>query len=249
MYRLLFILSFLYLPTQAFSQETSVMIRAKAKDAKFIGSSIGGAKVLVKETLTGKILAEGITTGSTGNTEKIMKLDHKRGVDLSDNETAGFLAKLEIDEPKFVTVEVFGPVNKKQAVVLSSTQLWVIPGKNITGDGIVLEIPGFIVDILSPQTHERIDASAKIKLAANVVMMCGCPVTEDGIWDAHQYEVKAVITGQNDSKKEIELEQKEKASTFTAEVNLEKGLYELLIYAYDPLTGNTGVDKTNIIIN
>ncbi len=248
-YRFFFVLILCSISIQGFSQETNIMIRAKAKDAKFIGSSIGGAKILVKDAVTGAILDEGMTIGSTGDTEKIMKNDWKRSENLSDEKTAGFLANIDIEKPMFVTVEALGPYNKKQASVLSSTQLWVIPGKDITGDGIVLEIPGFVVDILSPQTHERIKGSEKIDLNVNVVMMCGCPVTENGIWDASQYEVKAVITSNDGSSTEVELEPAEKPSTFHAETSLEKGLYEILIYAYDPETGNTGVDKTNIIIN
>lgn len=225
------------------------MIRAKAKDAKFIGSSIGGAKILVKDAVTGEILAEGITSGSTGNTDKIMKQDWKRSEQLSDDKTAGFNASLNIEAPRFVTIEAYAPINKKQAEVMSSTQLWVIPGKDITGDGVVLDIPGFVVDILSPQTHERIASSENIELKANIVMMCGCPITKDGIWDANQYEVKAVLKSAEGVSKEIAMNQKDKASTFVSDVTLEKGLYEVLIYAYDPVTGNTGLDKTNIIVN
>ena len=99
------------------------MIRAKAKDAKFIGSSIGGAKILVKDALTDEILAEGITKGSTGNTDKIMKQDWKRYQNLSEESTAGFEATLNITEPTFVTIEAYGPINKKQAVIQSSTQI------------------------------------------------------------------------------------------------------------------------------
>ncbi|MUP46210.1 hypothetical protein E0K83_10700 [Gramella sp. BOM4] len=245
----LFCLGLIFFTYSMYGQTTSVMIRAKAKDAKFIGSSIGGAKILVKDVLTGKILAEGLTQGSTGNTERIMRSDWKRNEPLSEESTAGFEAVLNIQEPTFITIEAYAPVNKKQAVVMSSTQLWAIPGKDITGDGVVLEIPGFVVDILSPQTHERISESREIELKANVVMMCGCPVTKDGIWDANQYEVKAVITDENGEKSELFLEQKDKPSTFSARVNLQKGLYEVLIYAYDPVTGNTGLDRTNIIVN
>lgn len=248
-YRLFFILILSAISLEGFAQSTSIMVRAKAKDAKFIGTSIGGAKIVILDAYTGEVLDEGITSGSTGNTERIMKEDWRRGEDLSDDKTAGFKATLDINQPKFITVEAYAPVNKKQAEIVSSTQLWVIPGKDITGDGIVLEIPGFVVDILSPQTHERMGASEKIELKANIVMMCGCPVTKDGLWDANQYEVKAVITNSEGDSKEVSLDQKDKPSTFSGETSLEKGLYEIMIYAYDPNTGNTGVDKTNIIIN
>ncbi|MCB7480765.1 hypothetical protein [Christiangramia sediminis] len=248
-YRLFFVLFLAAFSSSLYAQETNVMIRAKAKDAKFIGSSIGGAKILVKDALTGEVMAEGITSGSTGNTDIIMNQDWKRGENLSDENTAGFNAGLNIKKPKFITIEAYAPVNKKQAEVMSSTQLWVIPGKDIAGDGVVLDIPGFVVDILSPQTHERIASSENIELKANIVMMCGCPVTKDGIWDANQYEVKAIITNSEGESKEVAMTQKDKPSTFKADISLEKGLYDILIYAYDPLTGNTGLDKTNIIVN
>ncbi|MGA8855054.1 MAG: hypothetical protein WB492_12840, partial [Christiangramia sp.] len=151
-YRLFFTLLLMVFSANLRAQETSIMIRAKAKDAKFIGTSIGGAKILVKDALTGEILDEGVTSGSTGNTDKIMKQDWKRSEMLSDDETAGFKASLNIDSPKFISVEAYAPINKKQAQVMSSTQLWVIPGKDIAGDGVILEIPGFVVDIVSPQT-------------------------------------------------------------------------------------------------
>ncbi|MDT0688235.1 hypothetical protein RM549_00435 [Salegentibacter sp. F188] len=246
--RLFFLLS-IFIFTGLNAQQTSVMVRAKAKDAKFIGSSIGGAKIYIKNAETGEILAEGLTTGSTGNTDKIMNSPWKRNEDLSEENTAGFLANIDIDEPVFVTVEAHAPINKKQATVISSTQLWLIPGKDITGDGVVLEVPGFVVDILSPQTHERIPETNEVQIMANIVLMCGCPVTEGGIWDANQYEVKALISSEGEQIQELEMTVGEKPSTFSAKKNLNAGLYGITVYAFDPVTGNTGVDKTNIIIN
>ncbi len=75
------------------AQETEVMVRVKSKDAKFIGSSIGGAMVLIKNAETGEVLASGKTSGSTGDTELIMKQAHSRNQRLTDENTAGFLAQ------------------------------------------------------------------------------------------------------------------------------------------------------------
>lgn len=244
---------FLFFPANVMSQEageieTNIMVRVHSKDAKFIGSSIGGARIIVKDEVTGEILAEGITRGSTGNTKVIMEEPRTRGKQLSDEETAGFQAVLNITEPIFVTIEAIAPVNKKQASVTSSTQLWVIPGKDILGDGVVLEVPGFIIDILSPQTHERIEAGEKVEITANVVMMCGCPVTPGGIWNADDYEISAIISKEGEEKKIIQLKAEEKPSTFSGEVDLTSGNYEITVYAFDPRTGNTGVDRTNFIV-
>ena len=92
-------LALLFVSLNAFATETKLMVRAKAKDAKFVGSSIGGAHVIVRNTLNGEILAEGHTTGSTGNTNLIMKSAHERYTQLSDDKTAGFLAVVDIEEP------------------------------------------------------------------------------------------------------------------------------------------------------
>lgn len=232
----------------ASAQETTLMIRVQSKDAKFIGSSIGGAKITVKDDLTGKILAEGITKGSTGDTKVIMEQPKSRGNKITDEETAGFLAKLDISEPVFVTIEAVAPVNKRQASVRSTIQQWILPGKNIGGDGIVLEVPGFVVDILSPQTHESLADGKEITITANVVLMCGCPVTPGGIWDANKYEINALISGPGMETLTVPLKNNKKPSTFTGQTDLNAGNYEITVYAFDPATGNTGLDKTNIII-
>lgn len=248
LFKLFGLVGILFFSFQVSAQQTSIMIRAKAKDAKFIGSSIGGAKIIVKDALTGEILDEGITKGSTGDTDKIMKTPWKRGEALSNNETAGFMASLDISAPRFITVEAWAPFNKKQARVLSSTQLWAIPGKDITGDGVILTIPGFVVDILEPQTHEAISAENSVEIKANVVMMCGCPVSNGGLWDSSNYDIKALLISDSGEKKEIAMQQTKKSSTFSAEIKLSKGIYEIMVYAFDPVSGNTGLDKTNIII-
>lgn len=234
------------------AQPTKVVVRAKAKDAKFIGSSVGGAKIVVRNAATNEVLSEGITAGSTGNTDRIMKSPHERYVDLADESTAKFEALLAINEPTFVTIQAIAPFNQKQAHVMAQTQLWVIPDKDIAGDGIVLEIPGFIVNVLSPQTHESIEEqnAERIELKANVVMMCGCPLTNGGLWDAEKVEVSAILKKNNEVIATVPMEVKEKANTFEAAVDLSvPGLYEITIYAYDARTGNTGVDKVNFLVN
>jgi hypothetical protein len=245
--KLILVLGILLIIPTLQAQETEVMVRVRSKDAKFIGSSIGGARIIIKNAETGELLASGMTSGSTGDTRLIMQQPHSRNERLTDENTAGFLAKLNLEEPVFVTVEAIAPYNKKQARVMSSTQLWLLPGKDIIGDGLVLEVPGFVVDILSPQTHERI-SSENVEIKANVVMMCGCPITPGGIWDADQYEITAVLSSEGKEVKELQLKAGEKPSTFSAETTLEPGMYELLIYAYDSMSGNTGVDQLNFIV-
>lgn len=236
----------------AFATETKLMVRAKAKDAKFVGSSIGGAHVIVRNTLNGEILAEGNTEGATGNTNLIMKSPHERYTQLSDDATAGFLAIIDIDEPTFVRVEVLSPINKKNAQVHASTEMWLIPGKDILGDGVVIEIPGFVVDVLKPNTHQYISLESipesGLEIEANIVMMCGCPIEKDGIWDSNLMEVKAIIQKDGKSFGEITLNNSSQ-NTFTGQLKItESGYYQITVYAYNSKTGNTGVDKINYVV-
>lgn len=246
---LIFLLAAATAPLAAATKPLTLVIRAKAKDAKFIGSSIGGARIVVREALTERILAEGFTSGSTGDTERIMTPPHSRDMPLADEQTAAFTARLKLEKPTLVTIEGFAPWHQPQARIKVQTQLWLIPGKDIDGDGIILEFPGFVVNILNPQTHESIQAEQEITLSANVVLMCGCPITEGGLWDARKYEVQAVVERNGESFQQVPLEIGDKASTFKGVLRAAApGLYQATVYAYDPETGNTGVATTNFIV-
>ena len=153
---------------------TTVTVRAKSKDAKFIGSSMGGALVVIRDAETGEILAKGLTTGGTGDTQNIMVSPVKRGMPVSDASAAKYEATLDISEPKFVTIEVSGPMGHKQSIARSTTQVWIVPGRNIKGDGVMVEVPGFSVELLAPQAHEAYKLSGKgiiVPVRANIVMM------------------------------------------------------------------------------
>ena len=134
----------------------------------------------------------------------------------------------------------------------SSTEVWLIPGKDILGDGIVIEVPGFIVDVLKPRTHQFIPLSSlekkSIAVEANVVMMCGCTISDGGIWDANQMEVRGIVKRNGQHFGEIEL-QLSSPNLFTGNLAVNQtGNYEIMVYAYQAESGNTGVDKINYIV-
>jgi len=236
-------------PVPAKETPTEIVVRAKARDAKFIGTSIGGAMVRIRDADSGEILAEGLTRGGTGNTEIIMEQPRGRYDAIAEG-AAGFEATLDISEPVFLTVQVLAPYIKKQARVLAQTQTWLVPGKPIGGDGLVVEIPGMVVDVLSPQTHFYTTADkSPFEIRANVVMMCGCPLTDGGLWDGSQIEVAAIVKKDGEPFKTLPLEMQDTMNTFSAPLATAKpGVYEILVYAYDPKTGNTGVDRASFIV-
>jgi hypothetical protein len=234
------------------AQTTKLIVRAQAKDAKFIGTGIGGAYVTVRNNMTGEILAKGLTSGTSGSTDLMMKGPVRRGLPVIDNTTAKFEAAIDISEPTFVDIAVVAPFTRRNAAVKATTQVWLIPGKDIVGEGVLLEFPGFILDILAPGTHEIIkaDGSKKdVKFKVSLTMMCGCPITRGGVWNADGIEVNAIASKDGVRVKEIPLHITDTANIFEGTVKVEeKGNYELIIYAYDAKTGNTGVDKINFVV-
>lgn len=230
------------------STPTRIMIRTRAKDAKFIGSSIGGAKIIVRDATTHEILDQGFTTGSTGNTDLLMKTPAKRHMQLTDAKTGGFEANLKLEKPTLITIETIAPFNQKQAQIAASVQIWAVPGKDILDDGIILEIPGFLVDMTLPTPHSAFKANADFEIKAAVMMMCGCPITKGGLWDAEKYEATLWVYKEGKKVKEIPLLLTE-TSLYGGTLSLDAGLYELDLIVYDSETGNTGIDKSNIVVH
>ncbi len=232
------------------AQTTRITIRALAKDAKFIGTGIGGAYIVVKDHYTQEVLAKGYTSGASGNTDVIVKNPRVRHAHLSDEETAKFIAILDIDEPTLLDIEAIAPIKRKHAAIRSSTQIWAIPGKDILGDGIILEIPGFIVDILSPTTHQVIAAdSDSLIIRTNLVLMCGCTVQEGGVWDAKNYDVVATIWKEGVEIAKVDLIKTAEDNVFEVQIPVkEPGNYEIAVTAFDNKVYNTGVDRISFVV-
>ena len=47
-------------------------------------------------------------------------------------------------------------MGQRQSVAKTTVQTWLIPGRHITGDGVMVEIPGFAVNIAAPRAHEAV---------------------------------------------------------------------------------------------
>ena len=149
--------------------ETRLVIRAKSKDAKFVGTRMG-ARVVIKDSETGNVLAEGAISGGTGDTGTIM-MEPKTRFGAIAGGAAKFETSIDIDEPRLVTLEVEAPTVSKDNMIKSTTQMWVIPGKDITGEGIIIEVPGFAVDAQVPEAVTMSGSHAGIPVQAGIVMI------------------------------------------------------------------------------
>jgi len=233
------------------AEPTHVTVRVLARDAKFIGTSMGGVRVTLRDADTGEVLAQGTTAGGTGDTARIMKQDHKRGVPLATAGAAAFSATLDLDAPRRVEVTADGPLGSPQGATRVSAVQWVVPGKGLTGgDGWLLEMPGFVVEALAPPDRVTLDGGPQtVGLKAKVTMMCGCPIEPGGLWDANRYEVRALIRRDGAPSGEVPLAYAGTTSRFAGSLTVDRpGAYEAIVYAYDAETGNTGLDRVTFTV-
>lgn len=227
--------------------ETHIDIRVISRGAKFIGTSMGGVEILIRDADTGELYAQGVTVGGTGDTGRIMQQAHKRNGVLAGNNAAVFSASLDLHEPRRLQVIATGPLAQRQAANTVTATQWVIPGRHLTaGNGWLLEMPGFVVDVLEPPAHVSLSGLPQpVGIRANVVKMCGCPVMPGGLWDANDYEIRAIVRRNGELAEEHTMRYGGKASQFEGTLELKQpGSYEVTVYAHDPVTGNTGLDKT-----
>lgn len=230
----------------AHAEPTEITVRVLSRDAKFIGSSMGGAQVTLRDAHTRELLATGLTVGSTGNTRSVMHADGGRRARLTDNDAAAYETVLDLVAPRLVEVEVLAPMAQAQAANRVTAAQWVIPGGHLSGgDGWVIEMPGFAVDILAPSAHSRLEgATTEVEIRANVVMMCGCPIEPGGLWDADRFDVSAIVVRDGVALGRHKLAFAGTTSQFSLRLPLTAaGLYDVTVYAYDPENGNTGLDR------
>lgn len=150
---------------------TQVMVRAIAKDAKIIGTKVGGVRVTIRDAASGKVLAQGMAQGKTGDTKLIMVEPHAHGAPLYDTPgAAGYLATLMLSEPTVVEVIAEGPLGYPQSTQRASKTLLLLPGRDVLGDGVVLEIHGFTVEILEPAAAGRLRRGEELTVRARVTM-------------------------------------------------------------------------------
>jgi len=235
----------------ASAEETRLVIRALTQDAKFIGTGMTGMRVIVEDADTGEILDQGVTRGATGNTARILLEPKARYGAISDETSAAYVAKLDLAEPRRIRVTVRGPIAQPQVGAEASSVRWVLPGKHVEGgDGWLLIVPGFAVDILSPGAHTYVnDAPAEMTVTANVVMICGCPTMPGGTWDADQIEIIAQLRYEGETFASLPMTYAGEASRYSVSLPVKgKGAHEVLVTAFDARTGNSGVDRTSFVV-
>lgn len=151
---------------------TKVIVRVVSKDAKVIGSGVGGAFVRIKNLETGEILTQGKQEGGTGDTDRIMIQPHRRGETLYGTPDAAlFQSEILINRPTQVEIYTEAPLGYPHSIQRGSKTITLIPGKHILGEGVIIELNGLIVNILSPASNMVLKRGEEVMVRAEVKML------------------------------------------------------------------------------
>lgn len=230
-------------------EPTRVLVRVVAHDAKIIGSGVGGASVTILDARTGAVLAEGVQAGGTGSTDKIMG-SRARGAPVYQTEgAAGFLATLDLREPTQVEIIGEGPLGTPHAIQRASKTTWLFPGHDVVGEGIILELLGFTVALLSPEDGSALRAGQSFDVRSSVTMLCGCATQPGGTWDSMDYRIVARIVQGGEVTDETEMAFAGVTSTYVGElVAPAAGDATVEVLVMDPAKGNFGWVSKNVTV-
>jgi len=209
---------------------TRVVMHVVTHDAKLIGTAVGGARVTIREAATGRFLAEGRQEGGTGDTRRIMQDPRIRGAGVFGTPNAArYETTVDIAEPTMVEIVAEGPLGYPDQMARSTKRLLLLPGHDVTGDGIVLELHGYVIDVLAPDTTASLPSSG-VTVRARVRMLCSCATQPGGMWEVSEVSARLVRDGV--VVREGRLEYAGEPSTYTGRLPaVEPGRYALEVLA------------------
>jgi hypothetical protein len=169
---------------------TTVVVRVVAHGSMVLGRQVGGARVTITDVASGQVLASGLQQGEAGDQNQIMRTPRLMEEPLySTRAAASFTTTLDLTQPTLVDIVAEGPLAYPTASQRASKRLWLIPGHDLTGDGIVLALYGYIVQIEHPQPGGRLIAKDDVTLRASIRTLSGSLVRPHGDWDSRKIHI------------------------------------------------------------
>ncbi len=166
---------------------THVVVRVVAHGALVLGREVGGARVTITDVETGLILATGIQQGEPGDQNQIMRTPHLMQDPIYTTlPSAAFRTTLDLVRPTLVEISAIGPLAYPSAMQRASKTIFLIPGQDLQGDGIIIDLSGYLVQIEGPKPGEPLIAKDDVKLTASIRTLSGSPVRPHGDWDSRQ---------------------------------------------------------------
>ena len=232
-------------------QPTRVLIRVVAHGAMVLGRDVGGAGVTISDVASGQILATGVQQGEAGDQNQIMRTPHMMEEPIySSRPSAAFTTTLLLEKPTLVEISAKGPLAYPAAQQKTSKTLWLIPGQDLTHDGIVLHLYGYLVEIERPKPHEALIAKDDVKLRASVRTLSGSLVRPHGDWDSRKIRIYGEVLIGDRIIERLQMFYDEGSRTYEAPFfvppskDVSDGI-TLRVIAADLSTGNTGMDQAS----
>ena len=263
---------------------TSITVRVQARGGKFLGDDIGGAVVTIRDPETGELFATGTTAGNSGSLSPTYAANASLSTIVTPTPTPGqpptvqwllatdtssrktttsaLVANFFLDRPRLLKFAAFGPLGGLQSAHRVAVTEWIVPGQNLTQPpGLVLLIPGLLVQVMSPATHTEYGPGASppgaMDIEANVAMMCGCPISNvaNNPWLRSDFDVSAQIreVGGPDVQR-VKLDLNGPPSLFTGTYIVPPNntaapiFYEAIITARQLSTGNVGTGTVTFFV-
>lgn len=228
---------------------TRVVTHVVTHDAKLIGSAVGGVRVIIRDVATGRVLAEGLHEGSTGDTKRIMQEPRRRGDTLfATADGARYEASILLAAPTMVEISAEGPLGYPDQMARATKRLLLLPGRDVGGDGIVLELHGYLIDMLTPDTTRALSASVPLPVRARVRLLCSCPTQPGGLWEVHDVIARLVRDGT--VIREAPLAYAGEQSVYTGDLaRVDPGAYVLEVIAATPGTATFGVVRRRVTVS
>ncbi|MEQ1689878.1 MAG: hypothetical protein ABMA00_01225, partial [Gemmatimonas sp.] len=159
---------------------------------------------------------------------------------------ARYEATVAISAPTMVEITAEGPLGYPDQLTRASKQLLLLPGRDVRGDGIILELHGFIIDLMSPDTTQALPAAA-LSVRARVRMLCSCPTQPGGMWEVR--DVTARLVRDNVVVREVTLSYGGEQSLYVGQLApVDPGVYVLEVIAASPGTATFGVVRRRVTI-
>jgi hypothetical protein len=235
-------------------QLTTVLVRVVAHGGMVLGRDVGGARVTITDIGTGRILATGLQQGDPGDQNQIMRTPRMIGEPIySSRPSAAFTATLDLQQPTVVAVSAEGPLAYPAALQKTSTTLLLIPGQNLTHDGIVLHLYGYLVEIDQPKPQYALIAKDDVTLRASVRTLSGSLVRPHGDWDSRKVRIYGEILIGDRTVERLQLFYDDASRTFQAPffvplpTDAPDGI-TLRVVAADQTGGNFGVSHATFAI-
>lgn len=231
-------------------KSTTVLVRVVAHGSMVLGKEVGGARVTITDAATKQILATGLQQGEAGDQNQIMRTPHLMEEPLySSRPAAAFTATLDLLHPTLVEITAEGPLAYPAAAQRASETVWLVPGKDLTQDGIVLSLYGYIVQIEHPKPGEPLIAKDDVPLRASVRTLSGALVRPHGDWDSRKTHIYGEVMIGDRVLERLQMFYSGERATFEAPFFVPRlkdapdGI-TLRVVAADPASGNFGTSQS-----